>query len=184
MRNISKIVIAATLGTACSFGFPALAQDVPVEQPPLPHAEPLPPPPSLQPGMPMDSDNGNPEAGSMPQDQPTKLGGIETVCTGTGSAKDDPQWATYPIRIEFSNGAAQYLSGMHVTLSDKAGKQIGDFVCWGPWVLVRAPAGSSFKVTASLSGVASSPVKGADFTVPAKGQKRVELTFPGMEANQ
>src|SRR5258708_277298 len=68
-------------------------------------------------------------APTMPQpmamDTPVSFGGVETVCTGVGSAKDDPQWAGYPIRIEFSNGAAQYLSGAHVTLTN-GGKAIAD----------------------------------------------------------
>src|SRR5215475_12160723 len=50
---------------------------------------------------------------SMAMDTPVSFGGIQVVCTGVGSAKDDPQWASCPIRIEFSNNGAQYLSGAH-----------------------------------------------------------------------
>lgn len=44
------------------------------------------------------------QADPMPMDQPVTNGGIETVCTGIGSAQDDPRWQTYPVRVEFSNG--------------------------------------------------------------------------------
>jgi hypothetical protein len=175
--------IAAAAFAICCCGSVALAQDEPAETP-LPHAQPLPPPASLRPGAAMDSDNGDPDARSLPQDKPIAMGNTQIVCTGTGSSKNDPRWADYPIRIEFSNGAAQYLSGMHITLTKSGGAQVGEFVCWAPWLLLRAPSGTATKVTASVSGDADSPVKGASFKVPPKGQKRVELAFPGMEANQ
>ena len=87
------------------------------------------------------------------------------------------------MRVEFSNAAAQFLSGMHVKLSS-AGKDVAEFTCWAPWVLVKAPAGGSYKVTASLSGHADSPVKSATFVVPASGQKRVDIAFPEINANE
>src|SRR5437762_973762 len=33
------------------------------------------------------------------QDMPTTINGVETVCTGVGSAKDDPRWSSYPVKI-------------------------------------------------------------------------------------
>ncbi len=37
------------------------------------------------------------------QDQPVTIGGVETVCTGVGSAKDNPAWSGYPVKLVFAN---------------------------------------------------------------------------------
>ena len=37
------------------------------------------------------------------QDQPAMIGGVETVCTGVGSAKDNPAWSAYPVKLVFAN---------------------------------------------------------------------------------
>ena len=57
------------------------------------------------------------------------MGGVETVCTGVGSGKDDPRWASYPIKVEFSNGGAQFLSGAHVKVAGADGKAMAEFDC-------------------------------------------------------
>lgn len=178
IANLATCAVAA-LVSAAGLHSAALAQPDTDEQP-LPHATPLPPPNSLKPGAPMDADTGTQ---SLPQDRPIAMNGITVACTGTGSSKDNVDWQAYPARIEFSNAAAQFLSGMHVKLSD-GGKNVADFVCWAPWVLVKAPAGGTYKVTASLSGRADSPVKSATFTVPSSGQKRVDIAFPEIQANE
>jgi hypothetical protein len=120
-------------------------------------------------------------ADPLPMDSPVTMGSVETVCTGIGSAKDDPKWSTYPIRVEFSNGAAQYLSGAHVKLADAAGKTLAEFDCSGAWVLFKLPRGS-YKVAASMTP--DTNVRSATFSPPEHGQKRVVLQFPGMQANQ
>jgi hypothetical protein len=51
-------------------------------------------------------------------------------------------------------------------------------------VLVKAPAGSSYKLVATIAGRADSPVKSAAFTVPSSGQKRVDIAFPEIKANE
>lgn len=172
--NTSKIRNMAVALLVLGAG-PALAQsDAMPEDKPLPHAVPLPPPDSLK-----------PTAGEEPmaQDRAVRMGGVEAVCTGTGSAKDNPDWAAWPVRVTFSNGAAQFLSGMNVKLSE-GGKTVAEFICNGPWVLFRAAAGGSYKVTASLAGRAGSPVKSASFTVPASGQQKVNIAFPEIAANE
>lgn len=114
---------------------------------------------------------------SVPMDQPLTIGGVDTVCTGIGAdAQHDPRWAAYPIRIEFSNGAAQYLSGAHVELSTAEGKHLASVDCDGPWVLFKLAPGR-YKVTATLIGEASAGTSSATFSPPASGQKRVELGF-------
>ncbi len=114
---------------------------------------------------------------SIPMDQPVTVSGVDTVCTGIGAdAQHDPRWGAYPIRIEFSNGAAQYLSGAHVELATAEGKQLAALDCDGPWVLFKLAPGR-YKVTATLSGQPGGGTSSAVFSPPASGQKRVVLGF-------
>ena len=115
----------------------------------------------------------------MAMDTAVSFGGVQAVCTGVGSAKDDPQWSAYPIKLEFSNGGAQFLSGAHVTLS---GAGSADLNCAGPWVLVKGTPGT-YHVTASINGSSAKPAS-ATFTLGNGAQKRVELRFPDFQANQ
>jgi hypothetical protein len=118
----------------------------------------------------------------MVMDAPITINGIETVCTGIGDSKDDPRWAAYPIRAEFSNGGAQYLSGAHVTLSSAGHAPLAEFDCHGAWVLFKLAHGS-YTVTASIEGSSAKP-RSATFQPPATGQKRVVLQFPDFQPNQ
>jgi hypothetical protein len=120
-----------------------------------------------------------PPAQSMAMDTPVSYTNVQAVCTGVGSAKDDTQWAAYPIRIEFSNGGAQFLSGAHVTLT---GAGSADLNCDGPWVLVKGNPGT-YHVSATIG---SAKPETASFTLSSKSgaQKRVELRFPDYQPNQ
>src|ERR1700744_6572608 len=80
-------------------------------------------------------------ADPIAMDNPVTMNGVETVCTGIGSGQDNPAWKEYPIRIEFSNGCAQYLAGAHIDLM-KGGKSLASFDCPGSWVLFKLPNGS------------------------------------------
>jgi hypothetical protein len=115
-------------------------------------------------------------ADAIPMDNPATLNGIDVVCTGIGSAQDDPRWKTYPVRVEFSNGGAQYLAGAHVSLSS-GGKQLTAFDCSGSWVLFRVKSGN-YKVSATLTDQPGSGERSATFSPPATGQKRVVIQFP------
>jgi hypothetical protein len=115
-------------------------------------------------------------------DSPVQADGVDTVCTGIGSGQDDPRWKSYPVRVEFSNGGAQYLAGVHVILSGK-GKTMASFDCAGSWVLFKLAPGS-YKVTATLTGnQGGGAAHSATFSPPASGQKRVVIQFP-KQANQ
>jgi len=123
-------------------------------------------------------------ADPLPMDTPVPINGVEAVCTGIGSGKDDPRWAEYPIRVEFSNGAAQYLAGVHVELAAKKQGQIASLDCAGSWVLFRLPPGS-YKVTAELTGQPGAQPHSAMFTTSGSPpQKRVEVQFPKISANE
>jgi hypothetical protein len=122
-------------------------------------------------------------ADPMLMDTPVPIDRGETVCTGIGSGKDDPRWAEYPIRVEFSNGAAQYLAGVHVTLSGQ-GRTIVSLDCLGSWVLFKVPAGT-YKVTAELTSQPGGEPRSTTFTTSGGGpQKRVEVQFPKLSANE
>jgi hypothetical protein len=120
-------------------------------------------------------------ADPMPMDNPVTLNGIETVCTGIADSKDDPRWKTYPVRIEFSNGGAQYLAGAHVELS-QGSKQLTSLDCSASWVLFKLSPGN-YSVTATLLDSNAKP-RMAKFSPPKTGQKRVVLRFPDFQANQ
>jgi hypothetical protein len=114
--------------------------------------------------------------GGIAMDTPTTIGGIETVCTGVGEQAQNSRWLAYPVRIEFSNGGAQYLSGAHVELTSAAGKPIVSVDCDGPWVLFRVNPGS-YKVTATLMSQPGGGTASATLTAPRSGQKRIVLDF-------
>ena len=123
-------------------------------------------------------------ADPMPMDTPVSMDGISTVCTGIGAgARNDPRWAAYPIRVEFSNGGAQYLSGAHVSLEAAGGKALTTLDCSGAWVLFQLVPGN-YKVTATLLHHPDQPARSASFSPPPSGQKRVVLQFSGVNPNE
>lgn len=122
-------------------------------------------------------------ADRLPMDRPITINGITTVCTGIGEdARNDPRWKAYPVRVEFSNGAAQYLAGGHVVLKED-GQELMSIDCSGTWVLFQLPDGH-YSVTASLLYHKDQPPRSASFTPPAHGQKRVVLEFSGVNPNE
>jgi hypothetical protein len=115
-------------------------------------------------------------ADPLEMDNPTTVNGIEIVCTGIGSAQEDPRWKAYPVRVEFSNGGAQYLAGAHVRLSS-GGKELASFDCSGSWVLFRLRP-RSYVVAAALKEQPDAGERTATFSAPSHGQKRVVIQFP------
>ena len=108
--------------------------------------------------------------------QPVSINGVDAVCTGIGDeAQHDPRWLTYPIRVEFSNGGAQYLSGAHVELSQARQAAGGARLRRLLGALQAAPG--NYKVDATLLNNQGGGTRSATFSPPAKGQKRVVLQF-------
>jgi hypothetical protein len=109
------------------------------------------------------------------QDTPMTQNGIETVCTGVGSAKDDPRWSAYPVKIVLATPGGANLANAHITLA-KGGKPLVQTECDAPWILVKAPAGS-YTATASLIG-GSGQSHSANFTTSGSGaQKEITIMF-------
>src|SRR6187551_236385 len=81
------------------------------------------------------------------QDTPTTVNGVEVVCTGVGSAKDDPRWSAYPVKIVLATTGGANLANAHVSIA-KGGKELVGLDCDAPWVLARtAPGGYSASAT-------------------------------------
>ena len=110
------------------------------------------------------------------QDQPIQSGGIEAVCTGVGSAKDDPRWPAYPVKIVLATQNGANLANAHITIN-KGGQAAMRFDCDAPWVLVKAPPGRYSATAALVSDAAVS--RSADFSTSGSGpQKELTLMFP------
>jgi len=109
------------------------------------------------------------------QDTPTTINGVEAVCTGVGSAKDDPRWSAYPVKIVLATTGGANLANAHVSLS-KDGKEVAGLDCDAPWILFKPPAGS-YTATASLIG-GSGQSHSANFTTSGSGaQKEITIMF-------
>ena len=106
------------------------------------------------------------------QDTPTSINGVDTVCTGVGSAKDDPRWKGYPVKIVLATAGGADLANAHITLS-KGGQQLVETDCDAPWVLMKLPAGQ-YSVAASIGARTGN----ASFSTSGSGQKTVTITMP------
>jgi len=112
----------------------------------------------------------------LPTDQDSEVSGVPVACTGIGGTREDPRWAAYPVRVEFSNARAEYLTDAEIVLVNANGKALLKVRCAAPWVLLRPSAGS-YSVHGRLLESGAMP-RSAPFKVPAQGQIRVVLQFP------
>ena len=110
------------------------------------------------------------------QDTPTTVNGVETVCTGVGSAKDDPRWAAYPVKIVIANTSGQNLAAMQVSLTS-GGKPVVQTTCDAPWILFKLPSGHYTATAAMVDNPGMS--HSADFTTSGSGaQQEITIAFP------
>jgi len=122
------------------------------------------------------------QAAVLPMDAPVSMGAVTAVCTGVGSAKDDPKFAAYPIKLEFSNAGGQFVSNEHVKLMNVTGAVLAEFDCMGPWVLLQLPKGT-YSATVTQPDATRGP-RTVKFEPPQTGQKRVGIEFPSIAPNQ
>lgn len=108
------------------------------------------------------------------QDTPTDINGVETVCTGVGSAKDDPRWKAYPVKIVLATTGGADLANAHIALV-KGGQTLAETDCDAPWILFKAPPGR-YTATATLIG-GSGRSNSASFSISGAGQKEVNILF-------
>lgn len=114
------------------------------------------------------------DAQRLPPDEPAVVNGLELVCTGVGEdARNDPRWRAYPVRIEFANADAQYLSDAVLAVSTAEGETLFEVTCDSPWILAKLVPGK-YTLTATYDGI----VKKEKFTAPKSGQARFVVRFP------
>ncbi len=114
------------------------------------------------------------------QDTPFTVNGVTAVCTGVGSAKDNPEWSSYPVKLVLANSAGENLAAAHFTVSS-AGRTVLETDCDAPWLLLRAPAGR-YTASASVAGVGAS--RSASFSTSGSGpQKELTLMFGAGQAS-
>jgi hypothetical protein len=114
---------------------------------------------------------------NLPVNRPTDVGGTQVACTGVGTnERDDPQWSSYPFKLELAVPNGALLGESDVTVSGGSHPPIAVH-CAGPWVLFQLPAGH-YSVSATTSGA----TKTASVDVPSSGQKAITLMFPSVPA--
>jgi len=109
------------------------------------------------------------------QDQPAMIGGVETVCTGVGSAKDNPAWSAYPVKLVFANPAGENLAQVNLSVM-QGGKPVVETQCDAPWVLMKLPAGT-YDVAATVPGNAGPRVGKASFATKGGPQQTVNVVI-------
>ena len=112
------------------------------------------------------------------QGQPTTISGIETVCTGVGSDKDNPAWGGYPVKLIFADPKGGDVAQEHVAVL-QGGSPIVETDCDAPWVLMKLPPGQ-YSVRAMLRDGGSQTV---GFFTNGEGQKTVTVTMPAETAS-
>jgi hypothetical protein len=112
---------------------------------------------------------------TVPPDRPVSMGDVEAVCTGASlNARENPAWASYPLRVEIAGKGGQYLGDVHLSLSQND-KTLAEVACDGPWILFRLAAGR-YRLEAQTEGKTTS----SNAYVPASGQGRIILRFPDL----
>lgn len=112
---------------------------------------------------------------SLKPDTPTQVGTVEVVCTGVGStARQNPAWKAYPLKIEVTGRGGQFLADVRLTLTQKD-QTVASVHCDGPWLLFKLPSGR-YRVEAETEG----RKEASSALVPATGQGRVILRFPDL----
>ncbi len=110
----------------------------------------------------------------LPPDQPVVVNGLDLVCTGVGEdARNDSRWAGYPVRIEFANADAQYLSDVVLSVARADGTMMFEVTCDSPWILANLEPGKYV-----LHATYESFAKTEKFTAPKSGQARFVVRFP------
>ena len=89
----------------------------------------------------------------LPVDEVTTVNGIELGCTGIGlDAREDPRWAHFPVRFEFSGAYHQYIPGGRLVIKTWDGKTpIVNVRCDAPWVLANIEPGK-YRIAGVMEG--------------------------------
>ena len=105
------------------------------------------------------------------------LGGIGVACTGIGQSKDLPKWLAYPVKLVFADPKGLLLADVIVAVADAKGAPLLEMHCAGPWVLLKLPPRTAYKVEARLTQPGPAP-RTATIKAPTQGQATFVITFP------
>src|ERR1700760_996903 len=112
---------------------------------------------------------------SAVQDTPVNINGVEAVCTGVGSAKDNPAWKAYPVKVVVATSGGADLANAHISLS-QGGKEVAGPGFAAPLGVFEAPAGK-YTATATMLG-GSGQSRSTSFTTSgSSAQKDVTIMF-------
>ena len=114
-----------------------------------------------------------PQLASAQSDPILQANGIKYACAGIGSAsRNDPRWATFPVKLVFAAADGSVLGDPAVTVADATGKPVFQAQCDGPWVLIDLPAGSYKVHSTGQKGQYSK-----DFTISVKAGAQTSKTI-------
>lgn len=117
-----------------------------------------------------------PAAAQSGGDPILQANGIRYACAGVGKvSREDPRWATFPVKLVFAAPDGNFLGDPAVAITDAGGKPVFHAQCDGPWVLIELPAGS-YKVHAT--GQKGAYSKDFDLSVKAGGQTSKTVRLP------
>lgn len=103
--------------------------------------------------------------------------GVPFACTGVAETKQNPRWQHFPLRLVYAAGRrGALLSDVRAHIRDARGRTVLRVHCQSsPWLVARLSPGRYSVTATSSTGI----TRRAAFQVPASGQKRVIVRFPG-----
>jgi hypothetical protein len=125
--------------------------------------------------MPADAGAQPADATHIPADNVTTVNGVKTACTGVGkTAREDPRWKGFAVRIESAAPTGDYLGGLTLDVASDKGTPVLSVACGSPWLLMDLPPGA-YKVTAWSGRRGPKTVR---VHASGKGQARYVIAFP------
>jgi hypothetical protein len=103
--------------------------------------------------------------------------GVPFACTGIAETKSNPRWQRFPLRLVYAAGPrGALLSDVRTHIRDHRGATVMRVHCTSsPWLVARLQPGRYSVTATNARGI----TRRAAFRVPARGQKRVIVRFPG-----
>jgi hypothetical protein len=117
------------------------------------------------------------EGVALTQDKLSTIDGMQVVCTGVGSAKSNPRWSSFPVKLVFANRRGEFTAGENVDIR-QGDRSVLRTSCDAPWLLL-SPAAGHYQVSATLSGQSGVRRASGAFSTSGEGiQRTVTLEFP------
>jgi len=120
---------------------------------------------------------GSADGGIALQSDAAKVDGTVSAVSGGVSlnARDNMRSQTPPhnVKMVFSLNTGNYVSDVHVKVTDRSGKAVIDDTSTGPWLFAKLPAGS-YTATATYNGKAVTQ----KFSVGKSGVRTAQFRWP------